>query len=443
MIKERGGVEVGTRIALIFVAVTLAIAAIAGGFALSTTAAGVTYPEHKNISTTLFWVGEAAGPENGYISNSQSAWDEQWQQHYGGVDDPNHRNGYHPAAFTPKENPFYFALPYNDFDGNGNRKSDVSMVYWWGSKQWGRDESCCKDQWIKITKGSKTAYAQWEDCGPYGEDDVNYVFGSSSSADSVGFDVSPAVNDYLGLADTDTVNWQFVDAASVPSGPWTEIITGDVTIPKEATISSYFAEGYTGEGFEEWLCLMNPNATATTAYITYIFKDAAPWNRSLLIGGTSRATINVNDVVGSGKEVSIKVSSELPLVAERPMYFNYKGKWSGGHAVVGVPSTSSTCYFAEGYTGAGFEEWLSIMNLETASTAAHITFMFTDGTTKTQDLTIGGTTRATLNVNDAVGVDKNVSIAITSDAPIVAERPIYFNYKGAWTGGHDVVGCSK
>ncbi len=30
----------------------------------------------------------------------------------------------------------------------------------------------------------------------------------------------------------------------------------------------------------------------------------------------------------------------------------------------------------------------------------------------------------------------------TNGAPIVAERPVYFSYTGAWTGGHDVVGAA-
>ena len=54
---------------------------------------------------------------------------------------------------------------------------------------------------------------------------------------------------------------------------------------------------------------------------------------------------------------------------------------------------------------------------------------------------IGATTRATVKVNDVVGPDKNVSIKVEADAPIVAERPMYFNYGDSWTGGHDVVGA--
>ena len=32
------------------------------------------------------------------------------------------------------------------------------------------------------------------------------------------------------------------------------------------------------------------------------------------------------------------VHSDVPVVAERAMYFLYRGKWSGGHASEGVPA---------------------------------------------------------------------------------------------------------
>jgi len=189
-----------------------------------------SYSLHKNITTTYFWAGEEAGADNKNISNLPSAWDEQWVKHFGGVDDPDKRNGIFPAKFTPKENPFYFALPYNDFDGNGVRKKEVSsLIPWAGSKKWEKLESMCKNQWIKITKGGKTAYAQWQDVGPFKEDDGAYVFGTALPKSKInknaGLDVSPAIKDYLGLSDIDKTDWQFVEAKSVPNGPWKQVIT--------------------------------------------------------------------------------------------------------------------------------------------------------------------------------------------------------------------------
>lgn len=183
---------------------------------------------HADIVTTYFWAGEAADASNAGISNTPSAWDDIWSTHYGGYDDPLHRNGSLPAAFTPKENPFYFALPYNDYDANGNRRPDASKCSAvTGVKA--TNTSWCKNAWIKITKGTKTAYAQWEDVGPMNEDDSAYVFGTAKPKNTwdskAGLDVSPAARDYLGLQDVDKTSWTFVSAASVPAGPWKQIIT--------------------------------------------------------------------------------------------------------------------------------------------------------------------------------------------------------------------------
>lgn len=174
-----------------------------------------SYPPRNNITVTLFWVGEKASEDNDFISNKQSAWDDKWLEH------------------SVNENPFYFALPYNDFE-NGKRKSDVyNIVYWADEKNWGALESMCKNQWIKITKGNKTAYAQWEDVGPFEEDDFNYIFGNSTPKNKennhAGLDVSPAVHDFLGLEDIDKVNWQFVNFSEVPEGSWkTKITTSQI-----------------------------------------------------------------------------------------------------------------------------------------------------------------------------------------------------------------------
>ncbi|MDR3583505.1 MAG: hypothetical protein P4L62_04060 [Candidatus Pacebacteria bacterium] len=191
---------------------------------------GIYYPVHKNITVTTFWVGEKADRSNKYIANDQSAWDNHWQDHYGGADNPNDRNGYFPAGFTPKENPFYFALPYNDLNDNGTRRSDAaSVVYWSGNQNWSPNQSMCKNQWIKITKGGKIVYAQWEDVGPFSENDAAYVFGNaipeSKTNNHAGLDVSPAVESYLGLKGEDKIDWQFVTDSQVPSGPWKQIVT--------------------------------------------------------------------------------------------------------------------------------------------------------------------------------------------------------------------------
>lgn len=183
---------------------------------------------HADIVTTIFWAGEGADASNAYISNAPSAWDEIWSEHFGGVDDPGRRNGFSPAGFTPRENPFYFALPYSDYDAQGRRKASANRCSQYSGVS-SPDTSWCKNAWIKITKGGKAAYAQWQDVGPMETDDTAYVFGSARPANTnlskAGLDVSPAVRDYLGLRDVDSTSWQFVTPGAVPAGPWKQIVT--------------------------------------------------------------------------------------------------------------------------------------------------------------------------------------------------------------------------
>src|SRR3989344_472623 len=192
-----------------------------------------SYPIHRNITATVFWVGE---PQGGGSSedNAISAWDDNWQQSYGGFDDPENRDGYYPVGFTPKETPFYLDLPYNDFNDNGDRKSNAfDVVPWANQKTWSNNESFMKNRWVKLAKDGKVCYGQIEDAGPYEYDGVDYVFGSAKPknhlANSAGLDVSPALRDCLdfeGINNADNrVDWQFVEFSDVPSGPWKEIIT--------------------------------------------------------------------------------------------------------------------------------------------------------------------------------------------------------------------------
>jgi cysteinyl-tRNA synthetase len=193
------------------------------------------YPLHTKISTTYFWIGEPSDADNHFIPNDASAWDDLWKQHFGGVDDPNARSTdpAHPywPAFTPLENPFYCALPFNDFDRHGNRRDDIATIVPWAhGATYGPLESALKNHWVKILFAGKVCYAQWEDVGPFGESDSKYVFGTkppkNKTNQHAGLDVSPAVKDYLGLTGLDPTDWCFVfPGETVPPGPWSEVIT--------------------------------------------------------------------------------------------------------------------------------------------------------------------------------------------------------------------------
>ena len=137
------------------------------------------YPWKTNIVTTIFWIGEQPGGHN--LT-------------------PN-RTGHHPEA--PR------------------------VVPWFNEAYQGPAVSTCKDRWIAIRKGNRTAYAQWEDAGPFRTDHWQYVFGNERPKPSLnggaGLDVSPAIRDYLALKQTDVTDWRFVEFSEVPRGPWSSL----------------------------------------------------------------------------------------------------------------------------------------------------------------------------------------------------------------------------
>lgn len=196
-------------------------------FVPSTSARG-TYkmPWKDNIVTTVFWVGEASSARNP-VPNRSSSWDGNWAGNYGGYDTPDRhsRRNYLPVSFTPKQNPFYFALPYNDVT-RGKTKPEARLVIPWFKQYFTQaGHSVCKDHWIAIKYKNKIAYAQWEDAGPFRTDHYQYVFGNERPRPNLnggaGLDVSPAVRDYLGMdATRDVCSWKFVEPSEVPSGPW-------------------------------------------------------------------------------------------------------------------------------------------------------------------------------------------------------------------------------
>ena len=182
-------------------------------------------PWKQNIVTTVFWVGEPAGPNNP-VPNDKSSWNLNWTVSYGGFDPPatSNRRNYIPVAFIPRQNPFYVALPYNDVT-NGQFKPEAPLIIPWFKQAYSSPgQSVCKDHWIAIRKGNRICYAQWEDCGPFRTDHFQYVFGNEqpkpNANDGAGLDVSPAVRDYLGLQPKDVTDWQFVGVRDVPQGPW-------------------------------------------------------------------------------------------------------------------------------------------------------------------------------------------------------------------------------
>lgn len=188
-----------------------------------------TYPTHQ-VMATIFWIGEGASAENDYITNTETAWDADAVKTFGGIDDLAGRKADGSLAFTPRHNPFYFALPAIEFDDKGVIAAARQASYWRGQTVPG-GYSLFKGRWIEVKnlRTGDTAYAQWLDVGPNEERDYGYVFGGSTTVPKnhfglkAGLDLSPATATALHLdqaAGGERVAWRFVNEADVPDGAW-------------------------------------------------------------------------------------------------------------------------------------------------------------------------------------------------------------------------------
>jgi hypothetical protein len=178
-----------------------------------------------------------------------STYDAQWEAHFGGCDGVTTTgscqtekrtaaNDYFPSSMTPKENPFYLDLPFDDVNDKTAYAERGTVIPWANQPAYApyiknASHSLMKNRWVELTKNGKTCYGQIEDAGPGQYHDAAYVFGSAQPVNKkyggAGMDVSPALNGCLGFAeldgDTDQVDWRFVDDNDVPAGPWTRIVT--------------------------------------------------------------------------------------------------------------------------------------------------------------------------------------------------------------------------
>ncbi|MBU1672700.1 MAG: hypothetical protein KKF41_11280 [Actinobacteria bacterium] len=198
-----------------------------------------------------------------------------------------------------------------------------------------------------------------------------------------------------------------------------------------------------GRGFDTWFLLLNPGeeeAHATLRYMTEGGSTAV--ERRVDVGPGVRASVFADESV-EGVSFSTTVVSDEPLVVERAEYFEYRGGTTGGHAKPGVIEASGEWYFAEGCTADGFSTWLLVENPADGTATIDVTFMREGGGEIVERYGIAPMSRFTLDLGSVPGLGRaNVSMHLTSDRPVIAERAMYFAYAGRIEGGDVVTGAT-
>jgi hypothetical protein len=157
---------------------------------------------------------------------------------------------------------------------------------------------------------------------------------------------------------------------------------------------------------------------------------------------STRSTIKVNDVTGvSNTDLSTHVHADVPIVAERAMY------WRGGpddgeacHASIGVPSGSKSFLLPDGQTSNGHETYTLVQNPGAEDVSIDVTYLPEEGGTPiTFADTVPSNSRRTYNMAEKLESGRaSVQVSVNGGVgDIIAERSIYWNSRGA---GDDTVG---
>ena len=195
--------------------------------------------------------------------------------------------------------------------------------------------------------------------------------------------------------------------------------------------------------FDEYILVYNPTAQSTAVTFTFMQPNGTTSDCIEQVGAHSRYTLKVKDYLQL-QEVSTRVISDLPVIAERAMYFNMRDRFVGGSDSMGIPSPKPRWYLAEGYTGGTFESYVLVQNPQLKPEKLKYTFMLPGGKTVEKTLTAGPSSRVTVKLNDVPGLentDVSTMVESVSGDGIIAERSSYFDYYGC-DGGSNAPGVN-
>jgi uncharacterized repeat protein (TIGR01451 family) len=216
----------------------------------------------------------------------------------------------------------------------------------------------------------------------------------------------------------------------------------------------YFPEGSTAPGYDTWILICNPGTTDATVQIRLQTPEGEKDGGSVAVAARSRQTVHVNELLPGMPEVSTQLTSNVPVVGERSMYWDPDAQalqpyqMKGGHSSPGSSVLNQDWDIAEGSTAVGFTTFVLVQNPNAQSAAVKATFMTADGVAGETEVTMPAGSRHTFKVDDFVDGNFHVATRVTANKPVVAERAMYWDKRLAsdvphMLEGHSAAGVTR
>jgi hypothetical protein len=218
--------------------------------------------------------------------------------------------------------------------------------------------------------------------------------------------------------------------------------------------SWFFAEGATGDFFNLYLLLGNPNASDASVDVRYLLPDGQTITRTYVVAANTRRTVDVawEDPRLKSTSVGMSITSSLPIVAERAMWWpgpTLAPEWYESHVVLGATQPGTRWAVASGAAGGALAEqtFVLVANMANADGRVRVTAVLDDGTTRVQEMPIVANARVTLEIGTLFPDVANHAFSViveslgASPVPIVVEGSRYGSPDGQlWGAGASALG---
>jgi hypothetical protein len=191
--------------------------------------------------------------------------------------------------------------------------------------------------------------------------------------------------------------------------------------------SWFLAEGATGDLFDMYILLANPNAFPVVVDVTYLLPSGPTVLHTYSVAPRSRETIVVEreDPRLSHTALSAIVTARqgAPIVVERAMWWpGGPSTWEEAHNSFGTTATGTRWALAEGAVGGPFAEatYILVANTSTTPGRVRLTVLLEDGRQASQEVAVGPSSRTTVAVTPG-DIGQNAALrALFPDAAISA-----------------------
>ena len=211
----------------------------------------------------------------------------------------------------------------------------------------------------------------------------------------------------------------------------------------------FLAEGATGNFFDLYVLVGNPNTTKSDLTVTYLLPAGQPFTKDYSVGPQQRLTIYPQDedtrLANTPVSVIVESKNNQPIVVERAMWWP-KGEWYEAHVSAGATTTGTRWALADGEVSDITETYILIANTSTTAGTATVTLLEEGGTPVPIVVDLQPSSRVNVPVSVYLPAGSNVkrrfgALIETTGAEIVVERAMYSNVGGiTWSAGTAALG---